>query len=289
MAHAWGHSSWNQWWETQEKFDALEAKCDWLQSMLEEKCNEMRRLDGEVTRLGQESKDLMQRVSEAEDVNAVLERELADLRNGVAGASAAGVSEIPHAEAPGCAGLKREFKDVAGASANEIPAEAPVVGELPQAKRLASTSDEDLQNKWRHPEAKENPLTATSGTGPCQNCHGGIVLDPKEELRLREMWSKYPLNMWPFCSHLGSTLFLKHGTRTWPAIEKKLTRIEGRFLIWGTKNPNSRFYCCMCADCRNIVMGQYGAWDDAEEHEYARDELARFVLGKEKAQDSKQS
>ena len=115
------------------------------------------------------------------------------------------------------------------------------------------------------------------------------MLDPKEELRLREMWSKYPLNMWPFCSHLGSTLFLKHGTRTWPAIEKKLTRIEGRFLIWGTKNPNSRFYCCMCADCRNIVTGQYGAWDDAEEHEYARDELARFVLGKEKAEDSKQS
>ena len=115
------------------------------------------------------------------------------------------------------------------------------------------------------------------------------MLDPKEELILREMWGKYPLNMWPFCSHLGSTLFLKHGTRTWPAIEKKLTRIEGRFLIWGTKNPNSRFYCCMCADCRNIVMGQYGAWDDAEEHEYARDELARFVLGKEKAEDSKQS
>ena len=287
MARNWGHSSWNQWWETEaKKFDALEAKCDWLQSMLEEKCNEMRRLDGEVTRLGQ-------RVSEAENVNAVLEQKLADLRNGVAGASAAGVSEIPHAEAPGCAGLKREFKDlrigVAGASANEIPAEAPVVGELPQAKRLASTSDEDLQKKWRHPEAKENPLTATSGTGPCQNCHGGIVLDPKEELRLREMWSKYPLNMWPFCSHLGSTLFLKHGTRTWPAIEKKLTKIEGRFLFWGSKVPNSRFWVCMCADCRNIVMGQYGAWDDAEEHEYARDELARFVLGKEKAEDSKQS
>ena len=115
---AWGHSSWNQWWETEaKKFDALEAKCDWLRSMLEEKCDEMKRLDGEVTRLGQESKDLMQRVSEAEDVNAALERELADLRNGVAGASAAGVSEIPEAEAPGRAGSKRE-----------IPAEAPIVG-----------------------------------------------------------------------------------------------------------------------------------------------------------------
>ena len=54
MARNWGHSSWNQWWETEaKKFDALQAKCDWLQSMLEEKCNEMRRLDGEVTRLGQ--------------------------------------------------------------------------------------------------------------------------------------------------------------------------------------------------------------------------------------------
>ena len=280
MARNWGHSSWNQWWETEaKKFNALEKKCDWLRSMLEEKCNEMRRLDGEVTRLGQ-------RVSEAENVNAVLERKLADLRNGVAGASAAGVSEIPHAEAPGCAGLKREFKDVAGASANEIPAEAPVVGELPQAKRLASTSEEDL---WTHPEAKADIFTATSGTGLCPNCHGGIVLDPKEELRLREMWAKYPLEMWPWCSHLSSTLFLKHGTRTWPAIEKKLTRIEGRFLVWGTKAPNARFYCCMCAKCKNIVTAQYGAWDDAEEHDHARDELARFVLGKEKAQDSKQS
>ena len=267
MARNWGHSSWNQWWETEaKKFDALEKKCDWLRSMLEEKCNEMRRLDGEVTRLGQ-------RVSEAENVNAVLERKLADLS--VAGASAAGVSEIPEAEAPGRAGLKRE-----------MPAEAPLVRELPQAKRLASTSEEDL---WTHPEAKADIFTATSGTGPCPNCHGGIVLDPKEELRLREMWSKYPLNMWPFCSHLGSTLFLKHGTRTWPAIEKKLTRLEGRFLIWGSKVPNSRFWVCMCAECRNIVTGQYGAWDDAEEHDHARDELARFVLGKEKAEDSKQS
>ena len=99
MARNYGHSSWNQWWETEaKKFDALEAKFDWLRSMLEEKCNEMRRLDGEVTRLGQ-------RVSEAENVNAVLERKLADLS--VAGASAAGVSEIPaviatrEAEAPG--------------------------------------------------------------------------------------------------------------------------------------------------------------------------------------------
>ena len=115
------------------------------------------------------------------------------------------------------------------------------------------------------------------------------MLDPTEELRLREMWSKYPQFMYPWCSHLSSTLFLKHGTRTWPAIEKKLTKIEGRFLAWGTKAPNSRFYCCMCAKCKNIVTAQYGAWDDAEEHQDARDTLAQFVLGKAKAEDSKQS
>ena len=140
MARNWGHSSWNRWWETEaKKFDALQAKCDWLQSMLEEKCNEMRRLDGEVTRLGQ-------RVSEAENVNAVLERKLADLS--VAGASAAGVSEIPEAE------------------------------------ELASTSDEEKEWEREHPEAKAG-LTATS-PGPCQNCHGGIVVDSVEEKELKE-------------------------------------------------------------------------------------------------------
>ena len=91
---AWGHSSWKQWsWEAAaQKFEstmgALEKKCDWLRRMLQEKCDEMKRLDDEVARLGQESKDLMQRVSEVEGVNAALERELADLRSGVAGATA---------------------------------------------------------------------------------------------------------------------------------------------------------------------------------------------------------
>ena len=115
------------------------------------------------------------------------------------------------------------------------------------------------------------------------------MLDPKEELRLREMWGPWPQFMHPWCSHLSSTLFLKHGTRTWPAIEKKLARIEGRFLVWGSTRPNSRFYCCMCAECKNFVTAQYGARDNAEEHDHARDELARFVLGKAKAEDSKQS
>ena len=114
------------------------------------------------------------------------------------------------------------------------------------------------------------------------------MLDPKEELRLREMWSKYPLNMWPFCSHLGSTLFLKHGTRTWPAIEKKLTRIEGRFLVWGSTNKNSRMYICRCSECEAIVTAQYAVGDDEEDHQDARDTLAQFVLG-QKAEDSKRS
>ena len=261
MARNYGHSSWNQWWETEaKKFNALEEKCDWLHGMLEETL-------GEVTRLGQ-------RVSEAENVNAVLERKLADLS--VAGASAAGVSEIPEAEAPGRAGLKRE-----------MPAEAPVVRELPQAKRLASTSDEDLQKQWTHPEAKEGIFTATSGTGPCQNCHGGIVLDPEEEEALKEMWNDWPLKMWPWIASLGSSLFSERGTRTWPDIQKKLTKRAGRFLVWGSTNKNSRMYICRCSECKAIVTAQYGAWDE-EEHQGARDTLAEFVLGR-KAEDSKRS
>ena len=275
---AWSHSSCNnQWWETQEKFDDLERKetqekfddlerkCRWLHDQLDEKCDEMKRLDGEVTHL-------MQRVSEAEDVNAALKRELADLRDGVAGASAAGVSEIPEAEAPGRAGLKRE-----------IPAEAPVVGELPQAKRLASTSDGEKE--WKHFEAKAGD-TATS-RGPCQNCHGGIVVDPEQEEELKEMWNDWPLKMAPWCSHLGSTLFSERGTRTWPDIEKKLTKRLGRFLVWGSTNKNSRMYICRCSECKAIVTAQYGAWDE-EEHQGARDTLALFVLGR-KAEDSKRS
>ena len=268
MAHkydydAWGHSSWNQWRETQEKFDALERKCDGLRRRLEEKCDEMKRLDGEVMRLGQ-------RVSEAENANAVLERKLADLS--VAGASAAGVSEIPEAEAPGRAGLKRE-----------MPAEAPLVRELPQAKRLASTSDG--KKEWKHFEAKAGD-TATS-RGPCQNCHGGIVVDSVEEKELKEKWSDWPLRMEPWCSHLGATLFSERGTRTWPAIEKKLKKRPGRFLVYGSTNKNSRMYICRCSECKSIVTAQYGVWDE-EEHQGARDTLAQFVLGR-KAEDSKRS
>ena len=259
MARNYGHSSWNQWWETEaKKFNALEEKCDWLHGMLEETL-------GEVRRLGQ-------RVSEAENVNAVLEQKLADLS--VAGASAAGVSEIPEAEAPGRAGLKRE-----------MPAEAPLVRELPQAKRLASTSDKEKEWEREHPEAKAG-LTATS-PGLCQNCHGGIVVDSVEEKELKEKWSDWPLRMEPWCKHLGDTLFFERGTRTWPAIEKKLKKRPGRFLVYGSTNKNSRMYICRCSECKSIVTAQYGAWDE-EEHQGARDTLAEFVLGR-KAEDSKRS
>ena len=259
MARNYGHSSWNQWWETEaKKFNALEEKCDWLHGMLEETL-------GEVRRLGQ-------RVSEAENVNAVLEQKLADLS--VAGASAAGVSEIPEAEAPGRAGLKRE-----------MPAEAPLVRELPQAKRLASTSDKEKEWEREHPEAKAG-LTATS-PGSCQNCHGGIVVDSVEEKELKEKWSDWPLRMEPWCSHLGATLFSERGTRTWPDIEKKLKKRLGRFLVYGSTNKNSRMYICRCSECKSIVTAQYGVWDE-EEHQGARDTLAQFVLGR-KAEDSKRS
>ena len=168
MARNWGHSSWNQWWETQEKFDALEAKCDWLRSQLEEKCDEMKRLDGEVTRLGQESKDLMQRVSEAEDVNAVLERKLADLS--VAGASAAGVSERPAEVAKRAAEASVVETENSGTLTS-----AAGVGEIPAtvAEREAEASTGDGEKPWTHLEAKDGETATSRGGVPGKYCQGG--------------------------------------------------------------------------------------------------------------------
>ena len=75
------------------------------------------------------------------------------------------------------------------------------------------------------------------------------MLDPEEEEALKEMWHDYPLKIWPWVSSLGSTLFSKRGTRTWPDMEKKLTKREGRFLVWGSTKKNSRMYVCQCAEC----------------------------------------
>ena len=112
--------------------------------------------------------------------------------------------------------------------------------------------------------------------------------DPEEEEALKEMWNDWPLKMWPWISSLGSTLFSERGTRTWPDIQKKLTKREGRFLVWGSTNKNSLMYICRCSECEAIVTAQYGAGDDEEDHQDARDTLAKFVLGR-KAEDSKRS
>ena len=47
-------------------------------------------------------------------------------------------------------------------------------------------------------------------------------------------------------------------------------------------------YICRCSECEAIVTAQYGAGDDEEDHQDARDTLAKFVLGR-KAEDSKRS
>ena len=47
-------------------------------------------------------------------------------------------------------------------------------------------------------------------------------------------------------------------------------------------------YMCRCSVCEAIVTAQYGAGDDEEDHQDARDTLAEFVLGR-KAEDSKRS
>ena len=97
---AWGRSSWEQWsWKQFEStMRALETRCDWLRGVSNSHAEQMKRLDEEVARLGRESNELRQRVLEVEGVNASqldriagLERELEELRSGVAGASAAGV------------------------------------------------------------------------------------------------------------------------------------------------------------------------------------------------------
>ena len=126
------------------------------------------------------------------------------LGSGVAGASVAGVSERPaaiatmEAEAPVriAADLRSGVAGASVAGVSEIPEEVPVVGERKRAKRVASTSDEEIE--WKHLEAKGGErATSRGGLGPCQNCHGGTVLDHKEEEALKDVWSEWPLRMWP--------------------------------------------------------------------------------------------
>ena len=140
----------------------------------------------------------------------------------------------------------------------------------------------------KHPEAKKGGARAASCGGPCQNCHGGKVLDPKEEESLKLAWEDYPLRLWSWVTHLGSTLFMEHGTRHWSEIEKKLWSSQGRFLVWGSQKPNQRMFVCKCTECGAIVTAQYAVGDGEVDAQDARDTLAMFVIGK-KAEDSKRS
>ena len=102
------------------------------------------------------------------------------------------------------------------------------------------------------------------------------MLDLEKEQALVEMWSEYPLENWPWVCHLQSTLFLEKGTKSWPAIEKRLER-DGRFLAYGSMKKCQRVFVCQCAECGAFVTGQYAQGDD---HDAARDSLAKFVIGK---------
>ena len=269
----WKEKSWEQWsWEQaakkfgstmgrlQERCDWLRKECDWLHKVVGEQREEMKRLDTEVAALGQENKELTQRVSELEGVNAGSARTIGSAR-----------TSDSEEESP-----VRIAADASVAGVSEIPKEVPVVGERQRQRAI----------EWKHPEAKGG-ARATSRGGPCNNCHGGMVLDPEEEQTLKEMWHDYPQKIWPWVSHLGSTLFSTRGTRHWSDIEKKLTKREGRFLVWGSTKKNSREFVCQCGECEAIVTAKY-AVNDEEDCQNARDTLAKFVIGRE-AEDSKRT
>ena len=180
------HDGWKQksWEEAAKKFEStmgdLQKNCDWLRKAMGEQRDEMKRLDTEVARLGQENEDLRQRVSELEGVDA-----------GSARTSKRARTSDSEEESP-----VRTAADASVAGVSEIPKEVPVVGERQRQRAI----------EWKHPEAKGG-ARATSRGGPCKNCHGGMVLDPEEEQTLKEGWQDYPQRIWPWVSHLGSTLF----------------------------------------------------------------------------------
>ena len=114
------------------------------------------------------------------------------------------------------------------------------------------------------------------------------MLSPAEEEELKEMWSDWPLSMHSWISSLGSTLFSRWGTRTWPDIQKKLMEHEGLFLAWGSTRINARLYICRCSLCGAIVTAPYGEWDGEAARQNARDKLSLFVLG-QKTENSRRS
>ena len=244
--------------------DDLQKECDWMRRVRDGQHEEMNRLGTEVARLGQQNEDLRQRVSELEGMNA-----------GSAHTSGSARTSDSEDESP-----VRITADasVAGVRVSEMPKE------VSQGMGASSKAIE-----WKkHPEAKKGGARAASCGGPCQNCHGGKVLDPKEEESLKLAWEDYPLRLWSWVTHLGSTLFMEHGTRHWSEIEKKLWSSQGRFLVWGSQKPNQRMFVCKCTECGAIVTAQYAVGDGEVDAQDARDTLAMFVIGK-KAEDSKRT
>ena len=156
-----------------------------MRKKVNEQSDEMKRLDTQVALLGQENKDLRHRVAELE----------------VAGS----------ARMSGSARTSDHEEDsppvrIAAADASELPRE------------VSQHIEEFVTIKWKpHPEAKARPggARATSRGGACRNCHGGMLLDLETEQKLQEMWNDYPLEIWSWVSHLGSTLFASKGTRHW--------------------------------------------------------------------------
>lgn len=267
----WRQQSWGQWpaEDAAEKFEKimekLQEKCDWLRKKVNEQSDEMQRLDTQVALLGQENKDLRHRVAELE----------------VAGSARMSGSS---ARMSGSAHTSDHEEDsppvrIAAADASELPRE------------VSQHIEEFVTIKWKpHPEAKARPggARATSRGGACRNCHGGMLLDLEKEKQLQEMWNDYPLQIWPWVSHLCSTLFASKGTRHWKDLERKLTKREGRFLVWGSMKPNQRCFVCQCGECDAIITAEYAKGDDEEDFKDARDTLSKFVIGKP-AEDSKRT
>ena len=97
---------------------------------------------------------------------------------------------------------------------------------------------------------------------------------------LLEMWNDFPLELWSWASHLGSTLFSEKGTKHWAEVHKKLTYRTGHFLVWGSTHKNQRFFVVQCRDCHSLVKGSYSRHDSEEDAKNARDALSKFLIGR---------
>ena len=105
------------------------------------------------------------------------------------------------------------------------------------------------------------------------------MLDREQEEELKQEFNRWPQRMEQWCAHLQSTLFCEEGTRTWLDIYNTLTDRKGGFLVWGWTSKNLRVYVCRSSECKALVTAKYGVWQPERQHQHARDELARFLLG----------